>query len=70
MLPIYVYLSHFNFSGLTVFIFFGGPALGYMNIHMTHLYGLFLYLAGNVFPQFGSPGRFTSALPVVLLLMV
>jgi len=71
MLPVQIYLSHFNPSRLiyllVVVMFFSGTTLGYMSIYVTYLYNHILYQGSKIFLQCSGPDGFISALPVVLL---
>ena len=71
MLPVKIHLSHFNLGSLihpvVVFIFLSGLTLKDVGVHVTHFYNQLLQTDSNILPQWGSPDRFASALPVVLL---
>ena len=71
MLPVQIHLSHFNLGSqihlVVVLMFFSGPTLRDMGIHVTDFYSQLFQTGSNILPQWGSPDRFASALSVVLL---
>ena len=71
LLPVQIHLSHFNLSSLihlvVVLKFFSGLKLRDVGVHVMDFYNQLLQTGSNIFPQWGSPDRFASALPVVLL---
>ena len=71
MLPVQIHLSHFDLDSLihlvVVLMFLGGPALRDVGFYVRHFYNQLLQMGSNILPQWGSPDRFASALPVVLL---
>jgi len=71
MLPVQSHLSHFNLSSLihllVVLMFHSGQTPRDLGVHVTDFYSQLLQPGSNILPQWGSPDRFASALPVVLL---
>jgi len=74
MLPVHIYLSHFNLGSLihllVVLMFLSGPTLRDVGVHVTDLYNQLLQLGSNILPQWGSPDGFASALSVVIFLLL
>ena len=71
MLPVQIHLNHFNLGSLihlvVVVVFFSGPTLRDVGVHVAHYYNQLFQTGSNILPQWGTPDRFASALPVVLL---